>query len=799
MKKFILLICIIISVFTTKSQVVDSMLNVYAEQVPFEKLHLHIDKDIYRVGETIWFKGYLFNNFNLSAYSKNLYTELISPQGNIIQRKVYPILESTSSGSFDTPDTLSAGNYIIRAYTTWMLNFDTTLLFQKNITLVTKDGNQSNKVNETVANTYSLQFFAEGGNLVNSLESILAFKANDNHGIPIAVKGNIVDSKGSSVASFSSLHDGMGSLSFTPMKGETYTAIWNDVKGKEMKTQLPSVKEQGMVLKMTSLGTRKVFKVVRSETVPDDWKRINIIALLGQERVYKAKANLENTTIATGSIPTDQFPSGILQVTIFSENWEPIAERILMVNNDNYTFPVSVNTPSLNTNFRAKNTVEIQVNDTLLSNMSISITDAALGRQSSQDNIVSRMLLTGDIKGYVHNPAFYFSNNADSTSSYLDMVMMTHGWRKYNWATLARGKKPVMKFPMEEYEAIEARVFGVTTASPLRPDEQLLVILEAKDSSRQYAQMNKSAIDKFYLPGVITYDTVTLYYQFVKDKKSEKELSLAFNNNFFKGVKKVDISDDKPILVVDSSLLSRTKYFAEKNNQFNLGNMLETVVVKNKVRTKSRMEELDEKYARGLFKSTDAIIFDFTAGNTNFIDIFTYLQGRVPGLQISGSGSNASLTWRGSKPLLYMNELPSEVEMLSSINASDIAYIKVLRPPFFGGIGGGAGGAIAVYTKNGSEVKISTSGLGLSKTKIIGYSAKKEFYSPDYTDLSVSANVAADFRSTLYWNPSLLTDKTKQKIRLDFFNNDVTNAFRIVLEGVNEVGKMVRIEKVVKQ
>lgn len=800
MKKYCFIISILFFVLSAKAQVVDSMLSVYADELPHEKLHLHIDKDIYRVGETIWFKGYLFNGFSLSSYSKNVYAELINPQGFIIQRKIYPIIESTSVGSFDIPDTLSSGNYTIRAYTSWMLNFDTTLIFQKTISLLTKNGSIANKSQESTPNTYSIQFFPEGGNLVNSLESVVAFKANDNHGIPISVKGSIVDGKDSSVANFSSMHDGMGTFVFTPIPGENYTAIWNDAKRKEVKTSLPLAKEQGIVLKLTTVGGKKIFKIERSEAVPDDWKRINIIALLGQERVYKAKANLENTTITTGAIPTDQFPSGILQVTIFSEKWEPIAERIIMINNDNYTFSAMVNMPTLNTNFRAKNTLEIQVEDTLISNMSVSITDAALAKQSSQDNIISRLLLTGDIKGYVHNPAYYFSNTADSTSTYLNFVLMTHGWRKYNWGILARGKKSVVKFPMEEYESIEAKVFGVTTVSPLRPDEQLYVIIESKDSSRQYIQMNKSAFDKFYSPGVIMYDTVTLYYQFAKDKKSEKDLSLAFNNNFYKGVKRIDISTDQPILEIDSSVLIRSKYFAEKNNQFNLGNVLETVIVKNKVKTKTKMEELDEKYAGGLFRSTDAYIFDFTGdGNSSFIDIFTYLQGKVPGLQISGSGSNASLTWRGSKPLLYMNEIQTEAEILSTINASEIAYIKVLRPPFFGGIGGGAGGAIAVYTKKGSTTKISTSGLGLSKTKIVGYSPKKEFYSPNYTELTVSANVAADFRSTLYWNPFVTTDKTKQKVSLDFFNNDVTKAYRIVLEGVNELGKIIRIEKVIQQ
>ena len=174
------------------------------------------------------------------------------------------------------------------------------------------------------------------------------------------------------------------------------------------------------------------------------------------------------------------------------------------------------------------------------------------------------------------------------------------------------------------------------------------------------------------------------------------------------------------------------------------------------------------------------------------------MQGRVAGLQINGTGSNASLQWRGSTPALFLNEMQTDVSQLSSVSVNDVAYIKVLRPPFMGAVGGGAGGAIAVYTKKGGDVKPEP-GKGLNKGIVVGYSTPKEFYSPNYKDLSGSSEVAADYRTTLYWNPAILTDATRKKVRLEFYNNDITKAFRIVLEGVNEFGKMVRVEKVVQQ
>lgn len=803
MKKFLLLAALFfLAVFSSSSQMLDSMLKVYAEQVPYQKAHVHFDKDLYRAGETIWFKAYLFSGFSLSTGSKNFYAELINDKGIIIQRKVYPITESSTAGNFDIADSMPAGNLIFRGYTSWMLNFDTAFIFNKTIAIANKAGVVEKRNLAEAVKSYSIQFFPEGGNLVNGLPSVVAFKANDQFGMPVVVKGNIVDSKGTVINSFASIHDGMGKFDLTPAPEQVYSAVWTDAAGKQQTTPLPEIKQQGFVLKLMTAGNKKIFTLNRSDGVQESWKKVNVVALLGQERVYKAKANLTDTKVTSGSIPTEGFPSGLLQVSVFSDTWEPIVERIIMIDNKNYNFEVKVNTPELNTNFRAKNTIEIQVDDTLLSNLSLSVTDAAIGKQNFGENIISRMLLTGDIKGYVHNPAYYFTGNADSLSNNLDLVMLTHGWRRYNWANLVKGRKPVLKFTNENYLSLDAKVFGVTTASPLRNDEELLVFIQGKDSSNQFLQMRKTGVDKFSLPNILFYDTATVYYQFMKDKKAEKEMSLAFYNNFFKGVKRIDLLNRPVNLEIDTAAIARTKFFADRLSRYGSkfdpkGNVLETVTVKTRI--KSKTEQLDEKYASGLFKGADGYSFDLTAnGTASSMDIFSYLQGRVAGLQITGMGSNASLSWRGSPTSLFLNEMQADVSQLSSVSISDIAYIKVLRPPFMGAIGGGAGGAVAVYTKKGSDVK-PTPGKGLNKSVVTGYSSPKEFYSPNYKDLSGSAEVSADYRTTLYWNPVILTDATRKKVRLEFYNNDITKVFRIVLEGVNEIGKMVRVEKVIQQ
>ena len=173
--------------------------------------------------------------------------------------------------------------------------------------------------------------------------------------------------------------------------------------------------------------------------------------------------------------------------------------------------------------------------------------------------------------------------------------------------------------------------------------------------------------------------------------------------------------------------------------------------------------------------------------------VLTYLQGKVAGLQITGAGAQMSMTWRGGSPTVFMDEMQTDISQVQSIPMSDVAMIKVFRPPFIGGTGGGAGGAIAVYTKKGASLNKDVKGLDF--VRIPGYSVAKEFYSPDYSQYD-EAQTQGDFRSTLYWNPFVLTDKDTRRVVFTFYNNDISRRFRIVVEGCDVYGKLTRIEKI---
>jgi hypothetical protein len=124
-----------------------------------------------------------------------------------------------------------------------------------------------------------------------------------------------------------------------------------------------------------------------------------------------------------------------------------------------------------------------------------------------------------------------------------------------------------------------------------------------------------------------------------------------------------------------------------------------------------------------------------------------------------------------------------------------VALVKVFRPPFMGGFNG-ANGAIAIYTRKGGDIK-SEPGKGLPSSKVFGYSPIKEFYSPNYASFS-QRNEQRDIRTTLYWNPGVVTTPQNNKAVVIFYNNDVSSAFRVIIEGMTADGKLAHIEQIME-
>jgi hypothetical protein len=309
------------------------------------------------------------------------------------------------------------------------------------------------------------------------------------------------------------------------------------------------------------------------------------------------------------------------------------------------------------------------------------------------------------------------------------------------------------------------------------------------------------ASGNFASPNIILYDTSKVYYR-ISGNESFANSSVVNFNGSIPAAKIIAEDTAANAFISDTATENYKRRLAAEEMRLlkmQQGTTLETVTVKTKA--KSPLQVLDEKYASPLF-SGDAYQFDVV--NDPFaksaISVLQYLQGKVAGLNITTSGApggTGSVTWRGGTPAFFFNESPVDLSYLSSVNMSDVAYIKVLRPPFIGAVGGGANGAIAIYSRKGGDVQQRETGKGIPYKVIIGYTAEKEFYSPDYNSFN-ERNEEQDLRTTLYWAPQVLTTPGNNTVRLKFFNNDFTQSFRVIVEGMSTDGKLTHIEKVIE-
>lgn len=791
---FVFFIAASILASAAKAQSLDSTLAKYASNYQQEKTWLHYDKASYAAGETIWFKAYLMEGLFPAGETKTFYVDWVSDNGEVLSHTVSPVLEGSATGQFEVPEDYK-GNFVhVKAYTKWMLNFDTAFLYSKAIRVISK--NPPPRTTKPTIIT-ALHFFPEGGDLVAGLNNRVAFKAVDQWGQPVTIKGIVQNGKGVFVDSLRPVHDGMGSFFLTPGGTENYSAKWKDEKGTEHTSPLPAIKPSGVAVQVVLQGTKRIISL-QSNSAADNLKQVHIVGTMGQGMAFKTDVSLAPGTPARRIIPTENLPSGILTITLFDAAWNAIAERITFINNHEYSFTPQLEVQHWGLNKRARNEIQITIPDSVQgANLSVAVTDVAIGADSG-NTIISHLLLTSDIKGKVHKPSYYFSNDNETTAQHLDLVMLTNGWRRFKWEEIAKGKLPPITYPKDtSYLSLSGQVYGVSK-SQLTGKESIALFIKQKDSGTNMVLMPLNTDGSFNDPNLIFFDTLRVYYQLKSKLFGSADAKFMIGRlpalNYVAASKNFMAAN--PFFKDTMGNARQLALTAEALRLQNLarGKLMENITVTAK--TKPPLQALDEKYAKGLFAGGDGYQFDlvndpFALGRP---DIFSYLQGKVAGLQITTGAGTPSLSWRGGSPQLYMDEMPVDAELLSSVPVSDIAYVKVFRPPFMGGPGG-SGGAIAIYTRKGDDLRSKPGGL--SSNTVAGYTPLKEFYSPNY-DRFDKRNEQRDVRTTLYWNPMLVTNANSRSVKLTFYNNDVTKAFRVIIEGVSKEGLLTHYEEVME-
>jgi hypothetical protein len=786
------------------AQKIDSVLSALSASLPVEKIYIHYDKEYYVAGETIWFKAYLCNDGKPDGISSNLYVQFVDANGQLISSGRYPVMGAVTKGSIVIPDSLPQGNYYIRALTPNMLNGEEDFIYKKNLFIYRPSATTATVVKPQ--QIVSLQFFPESGHLIDGILTVVGFKANDQWGIPVEAHGIIKTDDGTTVAPFHRYHDGIGKVQFKPIAGKKYLAEMETSAGKRT-FSLPDVETSGINLKIQDEKGGKKFQLSRGNKEKVRFETVLLVVQINNHVVNEFEIAFEDYPSVIGHILTDSLPSGILHFTVFTMDRLPVAERVSFVDNGEYKAHATILPVTASFEKRASNSLELIFFDSLQYSCSVSVTDISGGSFGDEDNIWSRFLLTSDLKGYIYNPAWYFRQQNDSVKQALDNLMLTHGWSRFNWTKLFAGQYPQQKYIDQDLIAISGKVVDERNKQSLSYG-QLNVLLEAADSSQQTIELPLDEKGRFARDSMYFTGNSKLFYGYLDKNGKQKPGIVEMDtdslnyiiNHVPKGLEGFAGIKNPFNLINKEELNNRFGYVkAERDEKIK---ELANVNIQAKS-SKKPVDAVNEKYTTGVFRAPGKVTLDNInePANDRAMNVVDYIKNRIPQLTLQGgtfvNRKNFSLaSGRNWVVGIFLNEIPTDINQLRILRADDVALVKFYEAGFVGVGSGSPGGALAVYTKEKSNKDLKPEKL--EYIEAMGYAITKEFYSPDYSTPD-PRHIMADQRSTLYWNPDVITDGETKVVKLKFFNNDFSRMYKVVVEGFDATGKLVHVEKVIGQ
>ncbi|HVX49523.1 MAG TPA: hypothetical protein VHB48_05170 [Chitinophagaceae bacterium] len=819
-----------------QSKILNSITAFY-QAYPQEQVHLHFNKNAYAPGEDIWFKSYLlpFNDTLYNSISKIEYVELIDLRNILVKRLVLPVTNGAAEGHFKLGEGFSEGMYHVRAYTAWMLNFDTVFFFNRDIPVFSHNSAYTLQAGKN----YTVQFYPEGGNLVNGLTSLVAYKATDENGNPVIISGALMDDKGNTRAILHTGADGMGSFNMHPEDGFNYIAVTRSSTDTAAKTfQLPEIKKSGVVLhvvdKPDSAGNSKLyFHIARSKLQKELYANIIVCAHTAR---YNRMLNINfdpkyagdyNDTILVAADPIELRNEGenIAHITIFNNQGEPIAERMIFLHDASAMRTPLLEAVSLDAT--GKNQLSLQVPGDDNGQYSVSVTNYA-GEKWHEENSIYSDYYLGGIQHYISNPALFFTDTTNVLRNRLNLLMLTGKWQYFTWHNILAKQFPDIVYHPEQSLVIKGNVYVEKYGKKESFEEKSLPLMMRADRDSFRTLLNIAVDDKgdFIEGGLSFHDTASFYYM-GSQAKSKKMIKVTLDKTETDSVLALPFRYQpyRNFKFAETLQHPLTKPQTEEYSQHtNDSNMLKAVTVR--ALAKTRIDSLDAVYAAGIFSGTAGFVraFDLTDDPVVELDhvtnVLQYLQGRVPGLSISGDLQNVpEMYWRLTTGLFTNNravdpagatilnmpvffidgrqvnsnvligsgskeQLSATMSQLTSLKVADIAYIKVYEPgTFYGTEGGAAHGAIAIYLKKGYDNK----NANMSAVTKAGYSWVPEFKDGEYSAAAEQA---------IYWNPGVHTNAATHSAIITFTNNTAAKKIKVVVEGIDKKGSVVRVEKI---
>lgn len=799
----------------------------FADNYPREKAYLHFDNTSYYVGDTIWFKAYvtLAEKQVFSSISRPLYVELVDQAGHVTDKQIIKLSQGEGSGQFVLPQSMLSGYYEVRAYTRWMLAFSDPQYFSR--TLPIYQLSHSDQLERSIS-TYelspsmekrpeetreklSLRFFPEGGQLVEGVTSQVAFKAESKNEGNIQLSGTLYTKEGQEITSFETLHDGMGAFEYTPSALPAIAKV--NFQGKQYEFTLPKALPSGYILKVDNNAGAISVTVSCNAATPQDTLAV-FISHQGRPHAYQL-IHCQANEPQQFTVLSRKLPAGVLQISLLNHAGNTLCDRFVFASP---RAPLQISPKGLKEIYApyAPIRCELQLNNAIGEPMpgklSVSIRDAVRSDYMEYDNnIFTDLLLTSDLKGYIHQPGYYFTESSLRKQKELDILLMVHGWRKYDM-TQQIGISPFTPLQLPESQLV---LYGQVKSTILKNKlkDIALSVMVKRDAEIITGQTVTDENGHFSIPLEDFEGSMEAVIQTRKvGKERNKDASILIDRHFSPATRAYGYKELHP----EWGNIAHWQQEAEKFDSLYMDSirrvdwlyLLDEVEIKSKRRRQSTnmATKINEQSIDAYYDIRQAV--DQLRDNGKVLTTIPEVMEKLNPL-FYWDRSNDNCTYR-QKPICYImdNKILSSTEVNMMLTEID-GLASIIISKGTGGIDDEIIQNSKMSDSNDIDVteldkysifyliplprhdvlnKHETAALGTRQTVMQGYTPALEYYSPAYIDKELYMD-KADKRRTLYWNPTVQTDENGKAV-IECYNNQYSTPLIIQAETMSNDGKI---------
>ncbi len=803
----------------------------FSQNFAQEKVYLYFDNDNYLIGENIWFKAYVLmaDNHHYSNMSKTLYVELLSSDGNLVDQLKLRVENGQADGCFYLKPQLSAGFYEVRAYTRCMLNFDENVIFSRifpvmdqpvydnsgqptpysmNIKKPVLPDKRPKSEGKSQPSSWQVDFYPEGGQLVAGRPNQLAFKASRKGSTANeeVFSASIVDENDRLLAVLQSEHLGMGSTLLNIEQAGKYYCVGQGKQGK-FRYQLPAVANDGFSVIVNNQHP----EVAEVALYTDQASREDTLAMLVtcRGRIYQLQAFVNNAPLLQFELSKRGLPTGVNELLVIDKNGRALLSRMFFVQNPlNQPRVLRIAQAQDKESYRAFEPAQVtlsvqEMRDSswiALPGQTFAVTvrdDAEYLANAPQSDAYSQLLLASDLKGYIHQPSWYFEQDDRRHRHALDLLLMVQAWRRYDWQVMSHEEDFVLKHPIEKGILLDGEVLSVLLRKPMKNMKVLMWMIGDSTAVHGHCLTDDKGAFNFLLD----FEGKQNLNLQVSDEKRRRNSFITINRQFHPAPRALSELEMQAPLIhkkeKQSKAVNRDDQDAYRELRIMPGDvLLKEVEVSAKSQgghnqigeisiTYDTQDEMDVLQDNAMYTYDDIPTF-LTQINANFH--FRYQDGQeklyykhapvrfvvMPAMRFYQSDSS---------------DMPScsEIERMEIMEPGAVSHVienNVTSINDVSSMGRDVAYVVLYPYKDGIDHEDP---VGIRRTSLQGYNHVKEFYHPQYD--RILDTDPQDHRRTLYWNPSVSSDQRGQaKIR--FYQSATSTGFEVHALVITPQGKL---------